>query len=542
MKQYNDIIDNKIYGRFEQVLIIDFTNDKIYKYINKNNEFVLGNESSYTDYINNCQNFIYADDIQKYIDSLSITNFDDSNNRIDLNYRMINEKLGTYMNYHNNISLYDDEDNKIIVVLVSLINSYGVKESIGESKNDLEQKYKRIIDEISLSMLKIHNAINMDNKLRAKDEYINTILTTLSNNYPELNKSINANASDVYNSGKGSIIIADDDKIICNLLSKIFSDKYNIIITSNGEEAINALKENKKNNENVSCLFLDLLMPKVDGFTVLEYLNDNNYFSRMPVIVISGNYDRETKNKIYSYPIADMLEKPFNAQVIKHRVDNLINLYGTSSVLNEMMIEQHEDLRKVMSSIVMSYELDNARIINKIRECMKVLVPQFATMYPEYKLNNVLINKIINSSVYYGLANYLLPKTIISKKTISTKEEKQIFSNAIINSNTLAKYIISINSTDVDYKYVIDIIKHYTENYDGTGYPEGISGENIPIAAQLVAFIIWLIYLSNNNTDYNNISSLMISESNRKFNPKIVETFKVISNQFETIIKESANK
>ena len=95
MKQYNDIIDNKIYGRFEQVLIIDFTNDKIYKYINKNNEFVLGNESSYTDYINNCQNFIYADDIQKYIDSLSITNFDDSNNRIDLNYRMINEKLGT---------------------------------------------------------------------------------------------------------------------------------------------------------------------------------------------------------------------------------------------------------------------------------------------------------------------------------------------------------------------------------------------------------------------------------------------------------------
>ena len=84
-------------------------------------------------------------------------------------------------------------------------------------------------------------------------------------------------------------------------------------------------------------------MPVMDGFGVLEYLNDNNYFNKIPVIIISGNYDKETRNKAYSYQIADMLEKPFNAQVIRHRIENLISLYRSSGILSEMMFEQQDN-------------------------------------------------------------------------------------------------------------------------------------------------------------------------------------------------------
>ena len=72
--------------------------------------------------------------------------------------------------------------------------------------------------------------------------------------------------------------------------------------------------------------------------------------NKIPVIIISGNYDKETRKKAYSYQIADMLEKPFNAQVIRHRIENLISLYRSSGILNEMMLEQHEDLKGVINS------------------------------------------------------------------------------------------------------------------------------------------------------------------------------------------------
>lgn len=103
---------------------------------------------------------------------------------------------------------------------------------------------------------------------------------------------------------KPTILITDDDNITCNLLKKIFIKDYDVITANNGKEAISLLEENK----GVSCIFLDLIMPELDGFSVLAYLEDNNYFNKIPVIIISGNYDKATRDKAYSYGIADMLE------------------------------------------------------------------------------------------------------------------------------------------------------------------------------------------------------------------------------------------
>ena len=90
-------------------------------------------------------------------------------------------------------------------------------------------------------------------------------------------------------------------------------------------------------------MFLDLNMPRVDGFGVLDYMSSKNLLQRMPVIIISGDYDQITKDRAYLYPIADMLEKPFNVQVVKHRIKNFIKLYKSNNSLNEIVLNQPQD-------------------------------------------------------------------------------------------------------------------------------------------------------------------------------------------------------
>ena len=431
---------------------------------------------------------------------------------------------------------------KLIIVLVSTVNNSKVCEKTDQSKSILEGKYNKVIDAVSLAMLKIHNVINMDNNLRTKDEYVNSILVGLTTDYPELNKSFNENASEIYKSGKTSIMIIDDDKLTCNLIAKIFDKKYDIIIANNGREAIDTLKKCKDDSVNISCIFLDLIMPVLDGFSVLDYLNDNNYLNKMPVIIISGNYDKETRNKAYSYQIADMLEKPFNAQVIKHRIENLISLYGSSGIINEMMLEQHENLKGIINGIVYAYELDNSTIINLVKRYMKILTMQVSVMYPEYNISSNMIDKIANSSIYYGIGSYILPKTLMQKKMSYSEEEQKLIKNANVNGSAIVKYVVNNNSNDLDSKYAYEITRYFSEHFDGTGYPEALSGVGIPLSAQIAALVIEYINLINTMVpiNYDRIASLIEMEANHKFNPKIVEAFKMVRSEFEAITKVGA--
>ena len=540
MDDYKKIIDKKILESYVQALIIDANGDAVYKYVNKDGSFELDSQLSYVDYITNAQSFIFEDDVHNYVSSLSISKLEENNNRIDLYYKMLDNKLGAYLNYCNNIYLYDDNGKKIIVVLVSKANVENNTYQETETGNSMvTQKYSKMIDSISMAMLKIHNIVNMDNNLRTKDEYINSVLVGLTTDYPELNKSFNENATQIYKSGKETIMIIDDDKMTCNLISKIFEKNYGIIIANNGEEAIAKIKESTNNGVNVSCIFLDLIMPVMDGFGVLEYLNDNNYFNKLPVIIISGNYDKDTRNKAYSYQIADMLEKPFNAQVIRHRIENLISLYRSSGILSEMMLEQQGNLKNIIDTVINSYRLDNSATMNLIRKYMKILTMQVSVQHPELNINGNLVDKMAESAVYFSIGNYIMPKSLLTKRTGYTEEEKKILRNSNVVGSSMVKYVISLENNQIDSKYCYEITRYYNERYDGTGYPEGLSGEAIPLAAQIAALVIEYVMLVNTvvPVDYDRIASLIEMEAGKKFNPKIVECFKRVRTEFDAITK-----
>lgn len=536
MKEYKGIIDKLIRDSYEESLVIDVFNDKIYKYAYVNDDIVKLEELSYADYLNKCNSFIYGDDLDKYIESLSIGN--DTN---VVRYKMLDES-GNYQEYVNNIIKYKDDGNDLIVVLVA--RDKCLDKAISNNTNsisNMENKLKRMVDSIGNAILKIHNVINNGGSVNNKKECIEAILVGIVNEYPEFNEVINSNMNNLFLQKKSTIMIIDDDKMTCSLIKKIFDKDYDIIIANNGKEAIEYLSDNDNSSfkANIACIFLDLLMPVLDGFSVLDYLNDNNYLSKLPVIIISGNYDKETRNRAYSYQIADMLEKPFNVQVVRHRIEKMINLYKSSSSVNNMMVEQHRELKNIANSLIVSYEVDNEKMMKMVKKYTRILAIQVSVDYKEYNINNKIIDRIAESAGYYGIGNYTLPKSVLYKRGMYSEEERSLIKMANINGANIIKYVLARDNNKIDEKYCYEIVKYYNERYDGNGYPEGLSGNSIPLSTQIASVAIEYSNLINTITpvDYDRVASLIIMESGRKFNPKIVESFKKVMKEFEGITK-----
>ena len=122
---------------------------------------------------------------------------------------------------------------------------------------------------------------------------------------------------------KKTILVADDSSIIRNFVKRIFSDNYEVASAEDGQEAIDLIKANEK-NDNIVALLLDLNMPIMDGFAVLDYLQKNKLFKKIPVSIISGDSSKETIDKAFTYNIIDMLGKPFNDSDIKRVVEKTI--------------------------------------------------------------------------------------------------------------------------------------------------------------------------------------------------------------------------
>lgn len=539
MDEYKGIVNKFLFNNYCNALVIDVFEDKIYKYVFRDNDMELDSQLSYQQYLSECNQFIYEEDIDKYIDSLTISSLEKNNNKISVSYKM-KTNSSDYKDYINSVNMCQQDGKNIIIVLVSENNLSNFKR-VDTANSNLENKISKMVDSVGLAILKIHNIMNNESTSNAKRDYVDAILAGLTRDFPEFNDALNNNALNLYDHGKSTIMIIDDDKMTCSLIKKIFDKDYDVLIANDGKEAISMLDDtsNSYNSNNISCIFLDLLMPVLDGFSVLDYLNDQNYLVKLPVIIISGNYDKETRNRAYSYQIADMLEKPFNVQVVRHRIENLIGLYRSSNSLNSIMLEQHKELKNIVNSLITSYVLDNNMGMDLVKKYTRILAMQVSVDYPEYNINSNMIDKIANSAMYYSIGNYTLPKSIMMKKGVYTEEERSIINLSNINGASIIKYVLSKNNNDIDSKYAYEIAKYYNERYDGNGYPEGLSGNSIPLATQIASLAIEYSNLINSivPVDYERVASLIMMESGKKFNPRIVNSFKKVQNEFENVTK-----
>jgi Response regulator containing CheY-like receiver, AAA-type ATPase, and DNA-binding domains len=152
-------------------------------------------------------------------------------------------------------------------------------------------------------------------------------INTLINNYVSggaevVPEEINNDVVSVLNDNAKKILIIDDSSIVRNYLQKIFSDQYQIEMATDGQDAINHLNS-LEDPDSLCLILLDLMMPNLDGFGVLEYLQGRNI--KVPVIIISGDNTKDTINRAFQYNVIDIIEKPFDSKTIQEKISSIID-------------------------------------------------------------------------------------------------------------------------------------------------------------------------------------------------------------------------
>ena len=175
--------------------------------------------------------------------------------------------------------------------------------------NFVRTNYEKLIQEAK----KVRRIVN--------DYFDDSIPETAVNN---VSPAVQENPAPAAKENEDIILVADDSEVIRIFVKKIFDAEYELAFATNGDEALNIIKEHATDNR-IKAILLDLNMPVKDGFAVLDYLKDNNLLGVMPVTIVSGDSSREAIDKAFAYNIVDMLSKPFNEAKIKEVVERTIN-------------------------------------------------------------------------------------------------------------------------------------------------------------------------------------------------------------------------
>lgn len=328
-----------------------------------------------------------------------------------------------------------------------------------------------------------------------------------------------------------TILIVDDIEINRTLLAEIFRDEYTIIEAEDGAEAIDII-----NSEDVSAVLLDLIMPGMNGFAVLEEMNRNGKIEVIPVFLITAAESTNLLLEGYNLGAIDVISKPFMPNFLKCRVDNVIELYRHRNELEDIVAEQVEKLNNLnqsmvetMATVIEFRDCESGEHVKRICNLTRILMKQVGRMYPEYRVRKEELDKITLASTLHDVGKISIPDNILLKPGRLTPEEFEIMKGHTVKGCEILEKIPHILDKDV-YEYSYDICRHHHERWDGKGYPDGLSGDEISVWAQVVSVVDVYDALTAKRVYKDALShetavQMIFDGKCGAFNPKILKAF-----------------
>ena len=286
-----------------------------------------------------------------------------------------------------------------------------------------------------------------------------------------------------------TILIVDDMEINRIILAEIFKDNYNILQACDGDQAIEMIN----NNPNIAAVLLDLIMPGTDGMGVLRDMKKSGKIAVIPVFLITAEENEKKLIEGYHLGAVDIIRKPFMSHFLKHRINNIVELYGHRNDLAKVVEEQvtrlnylNQSMIEILATAVEFRDCESGEHVKRISTMTKALMTEVSKRYPEYYMTADEIDKISKSSVLHDVGKISIPDSILTKPGRLTSEEYEI-----MKQHTVKGYEFLMQFPDIidesTYKYSCDICRYHHERWDGRGYPDGLKGDEIPIWAQVVS-------------------------------------------------------
>lgn len=292
-----------------------------------------------------------------------------------------------------------------------------------------------------------------------------------------------------HDENRETILIVDDSAMNRMLLSDILSDTYNIIEAEDGEQAIAILQQHASE---ISIVVLDMVMPKVDGFGVLEAMNENRWIQFLPVVSISTESSPEFVERAYSLGVTDFINRPFDELIVIRRVSNTIKLYAkqrklTNMVANEIFEKERNGslMITILSHIVEFRNGESGMHVINIGTLTEILLNQISKKDDRYYLPYAERDLIVKASALHDIGKISIPEEVLNKPGKLTDEEFEAMKQHTVIGYQMLSDLGCQDEPLV--KVSREITRWHHERYDGRGYPDGLKGDEIPLSAQIVS-------------------------------------------------------
>ena len=288
---------------------------------------------------------------------------------------------------------------------------------------------------------------------------------------------------------KQKIMIVDDAEINRQILMAILGDKYEYVQAENGCQAVHMLQHDLT----IDLILLDINMPEMNGFQMLERMNKFHWIDEIPVIMISSEEKRDIIERAYILGAEDYIRRPFDAFIVRRRVQNILNLYANQKRLKQMVSDQIYEKEEnnnlmigILSHVVEFRNSESGEHIIHIRMITELLLRCLVQKTDQYHLSESDIAIITTASALHDIGKISIPESILNKPGKLTQEEFEIMKTHTTIGADIIRQMFTKSEKPL-LRSAWEICRWHHERYDGGGYPDGLKGEEIPVSAQVVA-------------------------------------------------------
>lgn len=288
----------------------------------------------------------------------------------------------------------------------------------------------------------------------------------------------------------GQVLVVGDSAMNRAILAEMLGDDFSVLEASNGKECMEKLRQY---GTGISLVLLDIIVPEQDGFSVLEEMNKAHYIEDIPVVMIASEGSGSDTRLAYELGVSDYISRPFDAKMVHHRVVNTIKLYAKQrrliSVISRQSQEKEKDNRVmvgILSGVVGYHNKESAAHMLHMRRMTTLLLEHLTMKISRYGLTPQDIEMIGMAATLHDIGKLGISDAILNKPGPLDAEEMAIMRTHTVIGESLLKGM-ELYEKEPLLKMAAEICRWHHERIDGGGYPDGLTGREIPIGVQVVS-------------------------------------------------------
>lgn len=288
----------------------------------------------------------------------------------------------------------------------------------------------------------------------------------------------------------GQVLVVGDSAMNRAILAEMLGDDFSVLEASNGKECMEKLRQY---GTGISLVLLDIIAPEQDGFSVLEEMNKAHYIEDIPVVMIASEGSGSDTRLAYELGVSDYISRPFDAKMVHHRVVNTIKLYAKQrrliSVISRQSQEKEKDNRVmvgILSGVVGYHNKESAAHMLHMRRMTTLLLEHLTMKTSRYGLTPQDIEMIGMAATLHDIGKLGISDAILNKPGPLDAEEMAIMRTHTVIGESLLKGMEMYEKEPL-LKMAAEICRWHHERIDGGGYPDGLTGSEIPIGVQVVS-------------------------------------------------------